>query len=225
MTTVASTLHWTATDPGADERLGATARAELATAIKGFARGDHGAVLLEVSGDAWAGSAAASGPGSGAGSGTALPDHRAITAAHRLVAALHAVPCPVVICASGAIGGLGTALLLCADVRVFDTGASVGVGDGPTAALLGAGRWLATQAGVGAVYDRLSWTDASIDAGEAISCGFASLAGDVSVALGQAERLAGNPGWAMVKRAARSRLAAELDEVLAYQAWLVDAQR
>jgi enoyl-CoA hydratase/carnithine racemase len=214
VTKVASALHWTAPDPGVGARLGASARSELASAIKSFSRGDHGAVLIEVEGDAWAET-----------SGDGLADHLAITTVHRLVAALHAVPCPVVISASGTISGLGMALLLCADVRVLDTSAWARVGEGPTAALLGAGRWLAVQAGVGAVYDRLSWTGAAIDGTEAISCGFATLTGDVSVAAAQADRLAGDPGWAMVKRAARSRLAAELDEVLAYQAWLVDAQR
>jgi enoyl-CoA hydratase/carnithine racemase len=209
-----STLHWTANDPGTGERLGVTARNELTAAIKSFTRGDHGAVLIEVSGDAWA-----------EASGEEPADHRAITRVHRLVAALHAVPCPVVISTSGAVGGLGTALLLCADVRVFDTGASVRVSDRPAAALLGAGRWLAVQAGVGAAYERLSWTGAAMDAAEAVSSGFATLIGDVSVAAAHAERLSADPGWAMVKRAARSRLAAELDEVLAYQAWLVDAQR
>jgi enoyl-CoA hydratase/carnithine racemase len=212
VTTVASTLLWTAPDPGAGERLGPAARSELAAAIKTFARGEHGAVLIEVEGDAWARSP----------DGEAA-DHRAITGAHRLVAALHAVPRPVVVSVSGTVAGLGTALLLCADVRVLGPAASVRVGDGPAAALLGAGRWLADRAGVGATYDRLAWTGGSLDAAEAVSSGFATVLGDGSVAAAHAERLAGDPGWAMVRRAARSRLAAELDEVLGYQAWLVDA--
>lgn len=203
--------EWSVADPGPGARLAGESRAELAAAVRGWNRSGAGAVLLEVGGAAWAAV-----PDDRAG----LDERRAVVAAQDLVAALFGLARPLVVSVDGPVCGYGLAVLLCADVRVGGPHTTVAVGDRPRAALIGAGRWLAGHHGATAAWDRMAATGATLDRDAAVDTGILTAAGDRASARSVAERLAGDPGWASVKRAARARVRSELAGVLRYEGWL-----
>lgn len=203
--------EWSVADPGPGARLAAEARSELAAAVHGWSRSDSDAVLVEITGAAWAAET----------DGHAGLDERgAIVTAQDTVAALFGLTRPLVVSVDGPVSGFGLAVLLCADVRIGGPAATVAVGDHARAALVGGGRWLATHHGATAAWDRMAGTGAVLDRDTAVAGGLLSAAGDRAGARAAAERLAADPRWASVKRAARSRVHSELVRVLRYEGWL-----
>lgn len=203
--------EWSIADPGAGRRLAAEARQELAAAIRGWGRGDANSIVVHVEDAAWA--AVPDGAGD-------LSEHSTIVAAQELVAALFGVRQPLVASIDGPVTGLGLAVLLCADVRIGGPQTTIAIGDNPHAALIGGGRWLAAHIGAIAAWDRMAGTGAVLDRDSAVATGLLTAAGDRTSARNAAQRLGSDAGWASVKRAARSRLRAELSRALRYEGWL-----
>ncbi|MQA03291.1 MAG: hypothetical protein GEV07_11370 [Streptosporangiales bacterium] len=201
------------TDEGPGARLAAEARGALADAVRGWRREAPAAVVVEVDGQAWA----------HVPDVADLTDQATIGKAQGLVTALFALDCPVIVAVDSAVSGLGTALLLTADVRIGGPHVTVAVGEAPAAALVGATGWLAARAGAAPAAARLTWTGGTLDADAAVAGGLLTTPGTAADAHACASRLAADPaGWSAVKRADRTRARPELAETLRYHSWLTD---
>lgn len=198
-------------DPGAGARLGATARSELADAVRGWRRAAPGAVLLEVPGDAWHHAPELA--------GSVLDREQVDVAYQALARSLFGLTCPVVVSLDGQVSGFGLALAMAADLRLATDRTTLTVG-GPVAGLLGGVSWLVANVAGGGTFAQLAWTGATLSADEGIRRGLLSPAGDGRAIV---RRLAEDAtGSSALKRALNSPRQAGFGTVLDYQAWLAD---
>jgi len=211
-----TTYQITVPDLGPGSRLGAEQRSALRSEIRQAARGDEAAVLIDVADDAWDHD-----PVTDAASLSA----RAVTRDfHRLVTDVFSLDKPVVVQLTGRVSGLGLGLALACDLRFGTEATTIAIGDldrGP--ALVGGVSWLLAQRAGAALVAHLSWTDASLNAQEAVNAHLLSgLSVDGSAAQEAVKRLvaAPQPAVSALKRSLNSRLRAELEQHLDYDAWL-----